>query len=126
MPTSETFVGFNTPKQEWFPVPNAWIDICAEISSLAEIKVVQYVMRHGQRHEDDGVSIDEFMHGRWSQDGERMDKGTGLSKPSVIAGLRSAVERGLLIEKADDHNRDKKYYSLRMNLEDTHAQKYGS
>lgn len=123
MPTSKTFSGFDTPKQNWFRMPNEWIDICAEISSLAEVKVVQYVMRHTWGHQEYGIrkriSVDEFMNGRWRKNGERMDKGTGLSKPSVITGLRSAVERGLLIEEVDnsDRARVKKYYSLRMNTE---------
>lgn len=104
-------------------MPNEWINICAEISSLAELKVVQYVMRHTWGGQEYGIrkriSIDEFMNGCWRRDGERMDKGTGLSKPSVIVGLRRAVERGLLIEEIDgsDKGRGKKYYSLRMNPE---------
>lgn len=123
MPTAQSFSGFDTPKQNWFRMPNEWIDICADISSLAEVKVVQYVMRHTWGHQEYGIrkriSVDEFMNGRWRRDGERMDKGTGLSKPSVITGLRSAVERGLLIEEVDDSDRArvKKYYSLRMNPE---------
>jgi hypothetical protein len=123
MPTSKTFSGFDSPKQNWFRMPNEWVDICAEISSLAELKVVQYVMRHTWGHQEYGIrkriSVDEFMNGRWKKNGERMDRGTGLSKPSVISGLRSAVERGLLIEEVDDSDkaRVKKYYSLRMNPE---------
>lgn len=121
MPTSKSFSGFEASQQGWFEVPNEWIDICAEISSLAELKVVQYVMRHTWGHPEYAtrkpISIDEFRNGRQGSNGERMDKGTGLSKPSVIAGLRSAVERGLLSQEIDgsDRARGKKYYSLRMN-----------
>lgn len=123
MPTSKTFSGFDASQQGWFEVPNEWIDICAEISSLAELKVVQYVMRHTWGHQEYAtrkpISIDEFRNGRRGTDGERLDKGTGLSKPSVIAGLRSAVERGLLSEEIDGSGKahGKKYYSLRMNPE---------
>ena len=101
-------------------MPNEWVDICAEISSLAEIKVVQYVMRHTWGHQEYGIlkhiSLDEFMNGRRRQDGSRLDKGTGLTKKSVIAGVKSAVERGFLIEEVDDSDkaRVKKYYALRM------------
>lgn len=120
MPTSKTFSGFDTPKQNWFRMPNEWIDICADISSLAELKVVQYVMRHTWGHQEYGIlkqiSLDEFMSGRRRQDGSRLDKGTGLTKKSVIAGVKSAVERGFLIEHVDDSDRArvKKYYALRM------------
>lgn len=123
MPAPKIFSGFDSPKQNWFRMPNDWVDICAEINSLAEVKVVQYIMRHTWGHQEYGIrkriSVDEFMNGRWRKDGTRMDKGTGLSKPSVISGLRSAVDRGLLIEEIDssDKARVKKYYSLRMNAE---------
>lgn len=123
MPTSKTFSGFDTSQQSWFYIPTKWIDMCAEITSLAEIKVVQYTMRHTWGHHEYGIrrriSIDEFLNGHWLSDGKHMDKGTGLSKPSLISGLRSAVERGLLIEEVDgsDRARGKKCYSLRMNPE---------
>ena len=119
-PDPHQFSGFPTPKQNWFKMPNEWIDLCAEIGSLAEIKVVQYVMRHTWGHQEYGIrkriSVDEFMNGRQRIDGGRMDKGTGLSKPSVIAGIKSAVQRGFLIEEVDDSDkaRVKKYYSLKM------------
>ena len=115
-----TFQGFDAPRQNWFRMPNEWIDMCAEINSLAEIKVVQYIMRHTWGHQEYGIkkriSLDEFMNGRLRKDGGRLDKGTGLSKPSVIAGIRSAVERGFLVEEVDnsDKARVKKFYSLRM------------
>mgnify|MGYP001270438387 CR=1 FL=1 len=115
-----SFPGFDSPRQNWFKMPNEWIEICADISSVAEIKVVQYVMRHTWGHQEYGIrkriSLDEFMNGRRRKDGSRMDRGTGLSKPSVISGLRSAIERGFLIEEIDDSDkaRVKKFYSLRM------------
>ena len=122
-PDPHQFSGFPTPKQNWFKMPNEWIDLCADINSLAEIKVVQYVMRHTWGHQEYGIkkriSVDEFMNGRQRSGDGRMDKGTGLSKPSVIAGIKSAVKRGFLIEEVDasDKARVKKYYSLRMRPE---------
>ena len=85
------FTGFDSPRQNWFKMPNEWIEFCADISSIAEIKVVQYVMRHTWGHHEYGIrkriSLDEFMNGRKRKDGSRMDRGTSLSKPSVISGL---------------------------------------
>src|SRR5258708_8778883 len=62
------------------------------------------------------MTTDEFMNGRKKKDGPRIDSGTGLSKPSVIAGLKSAVEHGLLTEEIDDSDkaRIKKFYKLKM------------
>lgn len=114
------FAGFDVPRQNWFKIPNNWTDITAEIGSIAELKVVEYVLKHTWGYQEYGmrkrITNDEFMNGRRRKDGTRLDKGTGLSKPSVIAGLKSAIERGLLIEEIDDTDkaRVKKYYSLRM------------
>jgi hypothetical protein len=119
-PATTAFTGFDIPRQNWFKVPNNWTDITADISSIAELKVVEYVLKHTWGYQEYGmrkrITNDEFMHGRRRKDGTRLDKGTGLSKPSVIAGLKAAVERGLLIEEIDDSDRArvKKYYSLRM------------
>lgn len=114
------FQGFRKPEQNWFKLPNEWTDITAEITTLAELKVVEYVLRHtwGWQEYDQlrRITIDEFEHGRKYKDGSRMDKGTGLSKPSIINGLKSAVDRGLLIveENGNDKARMKKYYGLKM------------
>jgi len=119
-PPTTTFPGFDIPRQNWFKLPNNWTDITAEITSLAELKVVEYVLKHTWGYQEYGlrkrISNDEFMNGRRRKDGTRIDNGTGLSKPSVIAGLKSAIARGLLLEEVDDSDkaRVKKYYSLRM------------
>ena len=114
------FAGFDRPEQNWFRVPDSWTDITAGITSLAELKVIEYVLKHTwgyqEYHITKRITIDEFMHGRRKKDGSRLDKGTGLSKPSVVAGLKSAVEHGYLEQEADgsDKARIKKYYRLRM------------
>lgn len=118
--SSPPFPGFDIPQQNWFKMPNNWTDITAEMSSIAELKVVEYVLRHSWGYQEYGVkraiTIDEFQHGRKCKDGSRMDKGTGLSKQSVITGVKTAVKRGLLEEEVDDRDkaRVKKYYLLRM------------
>ena len=114
------FRGFERPRQNYFKMPNNWTDITAEMSSLAEIKVVEYVLKNTWGYQEFGIakriSLKEFMHGRRRKDGTHIDKGTGLSKPSVIAGIRAAIDHGLLLEEVDDSDlgRMKKYYRLRM------------
>jgi DNA-binding PadR family transcriptional regulator len=101
-------------------MPNSWTDITAEINNIAELKVVEYILRHTWGYQEYGVkkhiTIDEFVNGRRRQDGSRMDKGTGLSERAVYDGLRKAVESGLIDEETDDSDRGriKKSYSLRM------------
>ena len=84
------------------------------------MKLVEYVLKHTWGYSEfdmvKKITTDEFMSGRKKKDGTRIDEGTGLSKPSVIAGLKSAVEHGLLTEEIDDSDkaRIKKFYKLRM------------
>ncbi len=118
--SEQTFVGFNKPETNFFRLPNEWTDITARVTSLAEMKLVEYVLKHTWGYSEfdmvKKITTDEFMSGRKKKSGERVDIGTGLSKPSVIAGLKSAVAHGLLEEETDDSDkaRIKKYYKLKM------------
>ncbi len=115
-----TFPGFSKPEANFFRLPNEWTDITAYLTSLAEMKLVEYVLKHTWGYSEFDVvkkiTTDEFMYGRKKKDGTRIDRGTGLSKPSVIAGLKSAVAHGLLMEEVDDRDkaRIKKCYKLKM------------
>ena len=118
--SDETFEGFVPPIDDYFRMPNEWINICAKIDNLSELKVVQYVLRHTWGYQEyDGVrniTVDEFMDGRKRRDGTRMDNGTGLSEPSVKDGIKRAVKHGYVVCTIDDKDkaRIKKYYGLRM------------
>jgi len=120
------FIGFVRPKANYFRLPNDWTDITHDMTSLAEMKVVEYVLRHtwgysGQEDRPRRISIDEFMHGRKKKGGGRVDRGTGLSAGAVSAGLKSAIEHGYLRMTEDDTDggRVKRYYSLVMLEADT-------
>ena len=114
------FSGFDRPESNYFRMPNTWTDITAEIDNIAELKVVEYILRHTWGYQEYGlkkhITIDEFVNGRRRKDGSRMDKGTGLSERAVYDGLRKAVENSLIEEEIDDSDRGriKKSYSLRM------------
>ena len=114
------FSGFDRPESNYFRMPNTWTDITAEIDNIAELKVVEYILRHTWGYQEYGlkkhITIDEFVNGRRLKDGSRMDKGTGLSERAVYDGLRKAVENSLIEEEIDDSDRGriKKSYSLRM------------
>ena len=121
--TIQQFKGFDRPKSNSFSLPNEWTDIVASMKSLAEVKVVMYVLRHTWGYSEYGspkkITTDEFMKGRKKKDGSRMDTGTGLSNKSVIEGLKLAVEHGFLVEVKDDRDkaRIKKFYMLKMAIE---------
>ena len=117
------FPGFDRPESNFFRMPNSWTDTTAAIDSIAELKCVEYILRHTWGYQEYGIkkhiTIDEFVNGRRRQDGSRLDKGTGLSERAVYDGLRKAVENGLIDEEVDDADRGrvKKFYSLRMREE---------
>lgn len=117
------FTGFVRPTSNYFRMPNIWTDITAEIDSLAELKVVEYVLRHTWGFHEFGqpkaISIDEFMHGRRRADKSRMDKGTKLSRPSVIDGLKRAVNHGYLICVTDDSDPARITKSYALNMQDS-------
>ena len=121
------FEGFEEPVSNWHRMPNGWTDIAAGITSLAELKVVQYILRHtwgwGEFAKGKVISIDEFCRGRKYANGERMDKGTGLSNRAVINGLRRAVKDGLLVVEVagNDKARMRKSYALRMRPQEDDA-----
>jgi hypothetical protein len=114
------FAGFSRPESNYFRMPNNWTDITARINSLAELKVVEYILRHTWGFQEFGIkrriTIDEFIYGRKRTDGSRMDLGTRLSEQSVRNGLKQAIEDGFILEEVDarDLARIKKYYCLRM------------
>ena len=116
-----TFNGFVRPVRNYFPMPNEWINLCAQIDNLAELKIIQYVLRHTWGFQEYGITkaitVEEFMHGRKRQDGSRIDKGTGLkSDRSVKDGLKAAIAHGYLISEVDETDlaRIKKSYALKM------------
>lgn len=114
------FGGFERPSANYFRMPNSWTDITAQIDTLAELKVVEYILRHTWGYAEFGIAkhitMDEFVSGRKRRDGSRMDLGTGLSERSVRNGLDEAVSHGLVEEIIDDSDlgRIKKSYLLRM------------
>ncbi len=120
-PASSTqFTGFSRPESNFFRLPNEWIDITADIDNIAELKVVQYILRHTWGYQEYSIkkhiTIDEFIRGRKRKDGSRMDSGTGLSEMSVRNGIAKALEHGFIEAIVDDSDkaRVKKYYALNM------------
>jgi hypothetical protein len=124
-PAFEGFRKIDKTSKHFYKLPNEWTDIMADINNLAELKVVEYLMRHtwgfGEYDQFKHITVDEFMYGRISN-GERMDKGTGLkSDRSARDGLKAAIEHGYIICDTDDKDkaRVKKYYKLKMREVDT-------
>lgn len=113
------FAGFQPPQENWSRLPHQLIASLPTFSSLAELKVVLYVLRHtwGYQEFDDGrrISLDEFMHGRKTREGKRLDEGVGMNKQAIIDGIRRAVKHGFLqVEGEGKQGRREKFYKLAM------------
>lgn len=122
-PKFEGFRKISKTSKHFYNVPNEWTDVVAEIDNLAELKVIEYIMRHTWGFKEYGgfkhITTDEFMHGRKKGNKGRMDNGTKLSNRSVIDGLRAAIEHGYVLCRLDDTDgaRKEKSYALRMREE---------
>ena len=117
-PEAGEFQGFDPPRSNWFRAPNALIDRLPTITSQGELAVVLYCLRHtwGWNTSSQRITLDEFEHGRKRKDGSRMDGGTGMSRTSIIRGLKRAVEHGFLdvTEDGIDAGRMSKRYAVRV------------
>lgn len=118
-----TFKGFEKPTDNYSKLPHSLIDQLPIIETMAEMKVVIYLLRHTWGFSEFGkpkkLSTDEFAKGRKKRDQTRMDEGTGLSENSVRAGLEKAVEHGFIIVETDetDKARIEKWYCLNMEVD---------
>lgn len=114
----EVFPGFYDPRiyNGWTKMPHELIDELPNIDSVAELKIILYVMRHTWGFSEidklKKITIEEFAHGRLRKDGTRLDNGTGLGLSAVKDGIKKAVEHGYLTADYNKRNpwRVKKHY----------------
>ena len=123
MPHQDKFEGFADPTENWSKLPHQLIDALPIIKTVSEVKVILYILRHtwGFHETEKRISLDEFAHGRKRKGKPRMDGGTGLSVPSIRAGIHEAIKDGFILVETDsrDKGRVKKFYSLA--AKDLHA-----
>ena len=114
----DRFPGFPIPRENWSKLPHVFIEALPTIKTVGELKCILYILRHtwGFQDKDKKITVDEFMHGRKRRNRTRLDGGTGLSKTTVLVGLRQAEAHGFIMVEVDDNDkgRIKKYYSLKM------------
>lgn len=114
------FTGFQVPEQNWSQLSHEFISALPIFDTMAEIKVVLYILRHtwGYKEYDTTkrITLDEFMHGRKRKDGTRLDDGIGMAKNSVIDGLERAINHGFICAEIDnsDKARIEKCYAISM------------
>lgn len=111
-----------SPKPNTTPIPNILIDDWMADMTLGQLKTLLYITRRTygfQRPEGDAISLNQMINGIVRRDGRRLDRGTGLSKPSLLQALRDLKEKGFIEaeQQSDDGgNQPTKY---RLVLEET-------
>ncbi len=91
------FTGFNNPN--FTTVPDELFDELVPRLNGAEVKALLYIVRRtfGFKKERDSISISQMLHGIVRRNGERLDHGAGLSKPTLLRALATLAEKQVII-----------------------------
>lgn len=114
---SRRFAGYSRPN--YTPVPDQLFDEQLPDLSGAELKVLLYLMRRifGFKKESDNVSLNQLLHGITTRAGVQLDRGTGLSRSTLIDALKGLVEKGHIIaEQRSSRERGNEATNYRLNI----------
>lgn len=91
------FIGFASPR--YTQVPDELFDDLLPDLTGAELKVLMYVIRRtfGFKRDSDHISLSQMVQGITRKDGSILDRGTGLTKESIIRAARTLVDKGILV-----------------------------
>lgn len=96
-PQPSRFAGY-TPAN-YTMVPDQLFDEQLPDLSGAELKVLLYIIRHtfGWKKDSDNISLSQMVNGITRRDGSRIDRGTGVSKRTLLVVLRDLEDKGFII-----------------------------
>lgn len=99
MPKSKNelrFKGVSTPNTT--QVPDQYLDELLSELTGAELKVLLYITRRtfGFKKPSDNISLSQLLKGITTKDGRVLDKGTGLTKPTLLKAIRSLQEKNII------------------------------
>ena len=91
------FQGFRSPR--YTQVPDEVFDELMPRLSGAELKVLLYIIRRtfGFKKERDNISLSQLLHGITTAAGTVLDRGTGLSKKTLLDTIKNLIEKNLII-----------------------------
>jgi len=123
-PDWAAFQGYSTPS--YTMVPDELFDEHLPFLSGAELKVLLYIIRRtfGFKKDSDSISLSQMLHGITTRDGRILDRGAGLSKPTLLQALRSLIGKNLILserQRSHDRGDEPTIYQLRL----SHAQDRG-
>src|SRR4030095_4829842 len=93
------FQGFRSPR--YTQVPDEVFDELLVHLSGAELKVLLYIIRRtfGFKKESDNISLNQLIHGITTKEDVVLDRGTGLSKKTLLETLKNLVEKNLILSE---------------------------
>jgi hypothetical protein len=93
------FRGYSKPN--YTPVPDELFDEQLPDLSGAELKVLLYIIRRtfGFKKESDNISLNQLLHGITTKENVVLDRGTGLSKKTLLDTIRNLIEKNLIISE---------------------------
>lgn len=91
------FPGFTPPY--YTQVPDEVFDVLLPDLTGAELKVLLYIIRRtfGFKKDHDDIGLDQLTHGITRHDGTPLDRGTGLTRETVITATRGLVAKGVIL-----------------------------
>jgi len=91
------FKGYSSPN--YTPVPDELFDEQLPSLSGAELKVILYIIRRtfGFKKNSDNISLNQLLNGITTREGEILDRGTGLSKKTLLETIKNLVGKSLII-----------------------------
>lgn len=113
--------GFTKPTTT--QVPDALFDYWQTRLSGAELRVLLYASRRifGFGKDDDDISLEQFLHGITTREGEILDEGIGLSRSTLLIAIKKLTDKGLLIKTRQSHpQRGDAVSNFRLNVVNHH------
>ena len=96
-------------------IPNVILDKIVPGIPESEAKCLLYICRrtYGFHKERDRISLTQFVKGIRNKDGEKLDNGAGVSRPSVVEALKHLIKSGIVLSSKDNKGN---YYELNCEL----------
>ena len=109
------FRGFRSPN--YTQVPDELFDELLAQLSGAELKVLLYIVRRtfGFKKDSDNISLSQMLRGITTKDGRRLDRGVGLSKPTLLKALRDLSQKEVIVptrRQSREHGDESTNYRL--------------
>ena len=116
------FIYKGIPSPNGTIIPDDVFDVLLPVCSGAEFKVLLYICRRtfGFKKESDNISLNQMLRGIVKKNGERLDSGVGISKPTLLRAIKTLVKKNIIIaEQRNSEERGHEATNYRLNLLDT-------